>query len=109
MKGFKKVTLDSNEEQTVKFSLSYEDLTFINADLVRVAENGDFTVYVDELHADFTLKSEPIVTTNTTTIRPVTTTTNRPTMASTTPNNAATLFLSKCILFVAIVFNVIRI
>lgn len=46
LKGFKKVTLSAGEEKTIEFEIDEEMLKFYNADLERVAEDGDFEIYV---------------------------------------------------------------
>ncbi|ASA24210.1 glycoside hydrolase family 3 N-terminal domain-containing protein [Paenibacillus donghaensis] len=46
LKGFRKITLQPGETQTVTFSVGREQLEFVSADLSRVVEDGDFTVMV---------------------------------------------------------------
>jgi beta-glucosidase len=46
LKGFKKVLLKKGETQTLRFSLSADDLAFYNFDLERVTEPGQFRVFV---------------------------------------------------------------
>jgi beta-glucosidase len=46
LKGFRRVTLQPGETQTVEFMLSPDDLSFLNADMQRVVEPGSFDVMV---------------------------------------------------------------
>jgi len=46
LKGFTKVMLKPGESRLVTFEIGEEHLSFVNADLREVAENGDFTVQV---------------------------------------------------------------
>lgn len=60
LKGFRKISLQPGETKTVTFILNSEDLRFYNADLLYVAELGDFQVFVgpnsrDVKQATFTL------------------------------------------------------
>ena len=55
VRGFKKVDIKAGESTDVSFELNYDDLTFINQDLNRVAEDGTFTVYIANLSANFVL------------------------------------------------------
>ncbi len=45
LKGFRRVTLAPGESRTVSFDVGPEQLRFYNADMVRVVEPGDFTLY----------------------------------------------------------------
>jgi beta-glucosidase len=45
LKGFRRVTLRPGESRTVSFELGPEQLRFYNADMVRVVEPGDFTLF----------------------------------------------------------------
>lgn len=54
LRGFDKINLKPGEEKTVRFTLTPEDVSFINADNKRVTEPGDFDVMVGELSARFT-------------------------------------------------------
>jgi beta-glucosidase len=56
LKGFEKIELQPGESKTVSFTLTYEDLSFINRNLERVTEAGDFTVMVGELSKGFIVK-----------------------------------------------------
>ena len=60
LKGFQKVILKAGESKTLSFGLTIEDLKFFNKDLQRVAEPGDFKVFIgsnsrDVKEADFKL------------------------------------------------------
>ena len=46
LKGFRKVRLDSGESLEVSFTLTVEDLKFVNGNLEKVAEPGEFKVFV---------------------------------------------------------------
>ena len=48
VKGFRKISLAKNEKQTVSFTLSNEDFSFINQNNKRVVEDGDFNVFVND-------------------------------------------------------------
>lgn len=54
LRGFEKINLKPGEEQTVSFSLTPEDVSFINAQNKRVTEPGEFVVRIAELKAEFT-------------------------------------------------------
>lgn len=54
LRGFEKINLKPGEEQTVSFSLTPEDVSFINAQNKRVTEPGEFMVRIAELKAEFT-------------------------------------------------------
>ena len=45
LKGFRRETLAPGESRTVSFDVGPEQLRFYNADMVRVVEPGDFTLY----------------------------------------------------------------
>lgn len=53
LRGFEKVALKAGEKKTVTFVIDKERLSFINGDLKRVTEAGDFTVSVGGLKAGF--------------------------------------------------------
>ncbi|MDI3318744.1 beta-glucosidase BglX [Pinibacter soli] len=46
LKGYQQVTLKAGESKKVDFTISVEDLKFYNSDLKRVAEPGDFKVFI---------------------------------------------------------------
>ncbi|WP_026475391.1 glycoside hydrolase family 3 N-terminal domain-containing protein [Alkaliflexus imshenetskii] len=54
LRGFDKISLKPGEEKTVRFTLTPEDVSFINAENKRVTEPGDFDVMIGELTARFT-------------------------------------------------------
>jgi beta-glucosidase len=61
LKGFKKVTLKAGEVQTVSFTLTREDISFYNRDMVWGTEPGKFKVFVgtnsqNTMEAGFELK-----------------------------------------------------
>ena len=47
LKGFKKVTLDAGEEQTISFIITEEMLKFYTANRRFEAEKGKFEVFID--------------------------------------------------------------
>lgn len=49
LRGFEKISLNPGETKTVKFILHTSDLSFINAELKRVTEPGEFKVQVGDL------------------------------------------------------------
>ena len=55
LKGFKKITLERGEKNTVNFTLSSEQLSFINRNLKRVVEPGMFKVMVGGSSEDIQL------------------------------------------------------
>lgn len=54
LRGFEKITLLPGEEKTVNFTIKPEDISFINANLQRVTEPGDFEVTIGSLKKKFT-------------------------------------------------------
>jgi len=55
LRAFDKISLNPGETRTVKFSLNTSDLSFINAELERVTEPGEFKVQVGDLSANIKL------------------------------------------------------
>lgn len=74
LKGYLKQKFLNNEQKSVQFTLTKNDLSFIGIDLTRQAEAGDFTVTIDNLNATFTLLPDPSPTTATTTAATINTT-----------------------------------
>jgi len=56
LREFKKVYLEAGEATTVTFKLQEDDLSFVNTELQRVVEPGEFTVQVGELTGTFRYK-----------------------------------------------------
>lgn len=56
LRGVKKLWLDPGEEQTVTFTLGFEDFAFINESMEREVEPGDFTICIGTQKATVTLK-----------------------------------------------------
>ncbi|SDZ86735.1 beta-glucosidase [Arachidicoccus rhizosphaerae] len=56
LRAFKKVELQPGGSQTLHFTLSKKDLSFINNDLKRVTEPGDFTLEVGGLKQSFVVQ-----------------------------------------------------
>jgi beta-glucosidase len=54
LRAFDKVFIDAGEAQTVTFELTSSDLEFVNLDLERVVEPGEFSVSAGGLSATFT-------------------------------------------------------
>lgn len=46
LRGFKTIKLESGEKRTIHFQLTAADLSFINKDLERVTEEGDFNISI---------------------------------------------------------------
>jgi len=61
LKGFKRVTLQPGEARTVGFEVGPEQLRFYNADMIRVVEPGDFTLFAGPSSAE--LKSTTLTVT----------------------------------------------
>ena len=55
LKAFKKVELNPNQTETVTFTLTPADLSFIGVDLKRIVEAGDFNVMIGNESATFTV------------------------------------------------------
>ena len=53
LKGFEKINLMPGETKTVTFKLTKEELSFINADLKKVVEPGDFEIQIGDLKKTF--------------------------------------------------------
>jgi len=53
LRRFTKVHLEAGSSKTIKFALNREDLEFVNADLQRVVEPGEFTVSIGDLSETF--------------------------------------------------------
>lgn len=94
VKGIKKIQLEVNEEKTVTFNLNGYDFTFINQNSVRIAEDGDFIVFIQNLNATFTLSNSPAPTAATTSASKISaTTTTTTTPKSTSNSNSASKFV----------------
>ena len=52
LKGFRRVSLAPGESRTVSFEVGPEQLRFYNADMVRVVEPGDFTLFAGPSSAE---------------------------------------------------------
>jgi beta-glucosidase len=53
LRAFDKISLQAGEEKTLVFSLTHEDISFINERLYRVTESGEFEIQVADLRAQF--------------------------------------------------------
>lgn len=53
LRAFQKISLQPGEQREVRFTLTKEDLAFVNAQLKTVTEPGEFDVFVGELKAKF--------------------------------------------------------
>lgn len=60
LRGFEKISLESGKTQSVTFLITAGKLSFINNDLKRVTEPGDFTLSVGGLKAAFTYTPDKI-------------------------------------------------
>ncbi len=58
LKGFEKVMLKSGEKKSVEFTLTPDQLSFLNQDLNRVVEPGTFSVMVGSSSENIRLKGE---------------------------------------------------
>ena len=54
LRAFKKIFLKAGESQTISFTLTKDDLAFVNAQLKTVTEPGDFDVLIGGKKATFT-------------------------------------------------------
>ncbi|MCK5788344.1 MAG: glycoside hydrolase family 3 C-terminal domain-containing protein, partial [Chlamydiia bacterium] len=52
LKAYRKVSLDQNETQTIKFELTSQDLAFYNTEMQWGVEKGDFTIMVGNSSRD---------------------------------------------------------
>jgi beta-glucosidase len=57
LKAFKKVELTPGQQQTLQFTLTAEDMSFIGIDMKRIVEPGEFKVMVGNETAEFTVSS----------------------------------------------------
>ena len=57
LKGFQKIELAPGEQKKVSFTITQKELSFVNADLVTIAEPGDFEVHIGPLTEKFELIS----------------------------------------------------
>jgi beta-glucosidase len=55
LKGFKRITLEPGEEKTVEFTLTLEDISFLDQHMKRVVEPGEFKVMVGSSSEDIRL------------------------------------------------------
>lgn len=62
LKGFAKVALEPGETKTVRFTLTPEDLSLLNRQLVRVVEPGEFQVMIGHSSDDIRLRGSFQVT-----------------------------------------------
>ncbi|WP_299288752.1 fibronectin type III-like domain-contianing protein [uncultured Mucilaginibacter sp.] len=53
LRAFEKIELQPGQTKTVTFTINKEKLSFINYDLKRVTEPGDFKVTVADLSTNF--------------------------------------------------------
>lgn len=54
LRAFKKISLKAGEQQTVSFTLTKDDLAFVNAELRTVTEKGDFDIMIGNKKARIT-------------------------------------------------------
>jgi beta-glucosidase len=55
LKGFAKVALEAGEKKTVHFTLTPDDLSLLNRQMVRVVEPGEFQVMIGHSSGDIRL------------------------------------------------------
>jgi len=55
LKGFKRITIKPQGEETVVFNLTLEDLSFLNHEMKRIVEPGDFMVMIGSSSEDIRL------------------------------------------------------
>ncbi|MBS7648870.1 fibronectin type III-like domain-contianing protein [Candidatus Bathyarchaeota archaeon] len=55
LKGFRRITLMSGEEKTVEFTLTLGDISFLNQEMKRVVEPGEFKVMIGSSSEDIRL------------------------------------------------------
>ena len=58
LRAFKKVCLDAGESRRVEFTLAFDELSLINADMKRVVEPGDFDILVGASSQDIRLRTK---------------------------------------------------
>lgn len=46
LRGFRRISLDPGQTQTVEFKLGFDELSFLNHDMKRVVEPGDFKIMI---------------------------------------------------------------
>lgn len=66
LKKFTKISLQPGASQNVEFTLTMDDLSFINQQNQRDYESGDFNIYVSSLKAMFNLQKDATQTTEVT-------------------------------------------
>jgi beta-glucosidase len=54
LRGFRRITLDPGQTQTVTFKLGFDQLSFLNRDMHRVVEPGTFKIMVGGNSVDLT-------------------------------------------------------
>ncbi len=55
LRGFKKVSLNSNEIKTIKISIAVDELAFVGKNNKWIVEPGEFTLTVDHLSVNFSI------------------------------------------------------
>ncbi|MBS7624116.1 beta-glucosidase BglX [Candidatus Bathyarchaeota archaeon] len=55
LKGFRRVTLKPGEEKSVEFKLTLEDISFLNHELKRIVEPGEFKIMIGSSSEDIRL------------------------------------------------------
>lgn len=61
LKGFKKINLKVNEEETVSFEITADNLSFIGYNNKRIIESGSYKVSISNLNASFVLTYDSTV------------------------------------------------
>lgn len=58
LRGFEKVNLKAGESRRITFTLGFDELSIINADMKRVIEPGDFDIMIGASSQDIRLKDK---------------------------------------------------
>jgi beta-glucosidase len=58
LRDFTRISLKAGESKTVKFVIDKEDLSFINKNLERVTEAGEFEIQIGDQKRSFMLKDQ---------------------------------------------------
>jgi len=56
LRAFQKISLQPGEQQELRFTLTKDDLAFVNAQLKTVTEPGEFEVIIGALKTKFTYR-----------------------------------------------------
>lgn len=62
LRGFEKISLQPGEEKTISLDLSYADFSFLNENMARITEPGEFKIMVGGSSQDIRLKGSLFLT-----------------------------------------------